>query len=87
MTKARSEALERLVQDIEEFKIDWQQYFDDLEPQSIYDSALSGKLEALARFCGTLGWSELAEPLREMVPLRCSALEVLECRISSLRTG
>ena len=78
MTAVRSEALERLVQELEEFKIDWQQYYDDLEPQGIYDSALTGKLEALAGFCGAIGWSELSAPLREMIPVKCSALEVME---------
>lgn len=78
MTKQRSEALDRLVSELESFKIDLNQYYDDAEPQSVYDNILTGKLEALAGFCSALGWSELADPLRQLVPLRCSAVQAME---------
>jgi uncharacterized protein (TIGR02391 family) len=78
MTKQRSEALDRLVSELESFSIDLNQYYDDAEPQGVYDNILTGKLEALAGFCSALGWSELSEPIRQLVPLRCSAVEAME---------
>jgi uncharacterized protein (TIGR02391 family) len=78
MKNPRSEALNKLATELETVKIDLNQYYDDLEPQSVYDSVLSGKLDALASFCNTLGWSDLSGHLRAMLPLRCSAVEAME---------
>lgn len=77
MTNHRSEALDGLVSELESFKIDLNGYYDDAEPQGVYDNILTGKLEALAGFCSALGWSELAEPIRELVPLHGSAVQAM----------
>ena len=49
-----------------------------LEPQSVYNSLLSGKLDALSHICLALGWSDLSGPLQGLLPLRCSVSEAME---------
>ena len=77
MKKSRSEALLSLVAEIEGFDLNLNHYYDDAGPQSIIDSHLGGKLEALANYCRAFGWSELARTIEEQLPLRCSAQEAL----------
>ena len=78
MSTIRTEALDKIVSELERFEIDLNQYWNDLEPQAAYDVLLSGKIDALAHFCQTLGWSELCEQLNELLPLKCSAPESME---------
>lgn len=77
MSKVRSEALANLVDELERFKLDLDQYYHDAEPQGIVDSHLTGKLEALSHYCQALGWSDLSVLLEKQLPLRCSAQETL----------
>jgi hypothetical protein len=76
MSKHRTEALTALVDELDGFEIA-SDYFEDLEPQSIFDSILTGKIDALRAFCHTLGWSELVAQMQDLTPLRGSALEAL----------
>ncbi len=78
MKAPRSQAINSLISELEAFKIDLNQYYDDLEPQSVYDRVLSGKLDALAHFCKALGWSDLCGQLEDLLPLHCTAVEALE---------
>ena len=73
----RRNALEQLLSELEEFEINLGQYWEDLEPQTGYDSVLSGKLDALGHWCQALGWSDLAKSILEPLPLRGSAPEML----------
>src|SRR5262245_44708234 len=77
MTSARSEALTRLLDELEAYEINLNHYYGDSEPQSVYDSHLSGKLDALALFCRKLGWSDLAGQVQELIPLQLNAPEAL----------
>ena len=77
MASARSEALTTLVGELESYEINLNHYYGDSEPQSVYDSHLTGKLDALALFCRKLGWSELASQIKELLPLHMSAPEAL----------
>jgi uncharacterized protein (TIGR02391 family) len=78
MENSRSKALEQLVSDLEAFRIGLNDYYDDAEPQGIFDTILTGKLSALANFCNALGWSELSQQLNTSLPLRCTAIETME---------
>lgn len=78
MDKSRSEALERLVSDLENFEINATEYFSDLEPQGFYDTVLNGKVETLMSFCNALGWSDLSATLKTVLPFRGTAVEVME---------
>src|SRR5580698_703215 len=78
MGNSRSKALEQLVSDLEAFRIGLNDYYDDAEPQAVFDTVLTGKLSALASFCSTLGWSELSQQLGSSLPLHCTAIETLE---------
>lgn len=78
MSTIRTESLDKLVSELETFEIDLNQYYDDLEPQSVYDSLLSGKIDALSHFCQVLGWSDLSGQLQELLPLRFTAPEAME---------
>lgn len=76
MQTSRTNALNAVLDDIE-FKFGLNPYYDDLEPQSVIDSFLTGKINSLLAFCQTLGWSELVAHLREMTPLNGNAVEAL----------
>jgi uncharacterized protein (TIGR02391 family) len=78
MQNPRLKALDELASELERFELDLNQYYGDLEPQGVYDTLLTGKLGALARLCGTFGWSELAQQLTDELPLRCTAVETME---------
>ena len=54
MSTIRTEALDKLVSELEGIEINLNQYWDDLEPQAAYDVLLSGKVDALAHFCQAL---------------------------------
>ncbi len=77
MNSARSKALIRLLNELESYTINLNDYYGDAEPQSVYDSHLSGKLDALALFCRKLGWPELAGQIQELIPLEGNAPEAL----------
>ena len=53
-------------------------YYEDAEPQGVYDRLLTGKLESLLAFCQTLGWSDLVGHLQRVLPIRSTAVEALE---------
>lgn len=78
MKKIRTEAIGKVLADLEEFKIDHQAYFDDAEPQGWFDAALTGKVKSLLAFCRTLGWSELVSSLDALLPIQGDAPGVLE---------
>lgn len=73
----RRDTIEQLLTELEEFEIDLGVYWDDLEPQSGYDSFLTGKLDALGHWCQALGWSDVAESILESLPLSGSSPEML----------
>lgn len=50
MTSKRAEALLRLLDELDEFEIPLNPYYDDLEPQGVIDNPLSGKINALRAF-------------------------------------
>ncbi len=77
MNPTRTDALNAVLDDIAEFKIQWDQYHDYLEAQWSIDSFLAGKINSLLGYCQTLGWSELVAHLRDMAPLRGNAPEAL----------
>jgi uncharacterized protein (TIGR02391 family) len=78
MSTIRTEALEKLVSELEGLQVDWQVYFSDLEPLSFFDTQLYGKIDTLAHFCQALGWSELSAQLQELLPLQGTALQAME---------
>ena len=78
MKHIRIDALTSVLDDLEAFKIDLNQYYDDAEPQGIYDVVLTGKINSLRAFCQTLGWSDLVTSMRDMTPLHMTAVESLE---------
>jgi len=78
MNQIRTDALTAVVDDLAAIEIDWDQYFSDLEPQAIYDTVLTGKIDSLRAFCERLGWSDITTSMHGMTPLRGNALETLE---------
>jgi len=78
MAQTRNEALKAVLDDLAAFKFGLNAYYDDLEPQGVIDSVLSGKIGALRAFCRTLGWSDLVAQMQDMTPLRGNAVESLE---------
>lgn len=78
MKQTRVEALTKILNDLEDFRIDGTEYWSDLEPQGYYDIALTGLIDSLLAYCQTLGWSELVAKLQGMTPLRADAIESLQ---------
>ncbi|MES9948832.1 MAG: TIGR02391 family protein [Candidatus Thiodiazotropha sp.] len=78
MSTIRTKALDKLISELEEFEINRNHYWEDLEPQGAYDVHLSGKLDALAHYCQALGWSELSHQINELLPLQGTAPESME---------
>lgn len=75
---AQADAVLSLVDDLERMDFSLNDYYDDLEPQSVIDSVLSGKINALRVYCETVGWRGLAQQLEEVTPLRGNAVEARE---------
>ena len=78
MKKRLGEAIEKLLLDLEAFDIDHQAYFDDVEPQSWYDAALTGKTKSLLAYCRTLGLAELVSTVEILLPLHTDSPSALE---------
>ncbi len=67
-----------VLDDLDNFKFKLNTYYDDAEPQGVIDSLLTGKINSLLAFCQLLGWSELTGQLKDLIPLRGTAVESLE---------
>jgi uncharacterized protein (TIGR02391 family) len=78
MPQSRTAALNSILDDLHECEIALDQYYDDLEPQSVIDNVLSGKINSLRAFCQLLGWSSLVAHMENMTPLHGNAVESLE---------
>ena len=78
MNHIRVEALTSLLNELEAFTINLNQYYDDLDPQGVIDDVLTGKIRSLRAFCQTLGRSDLVASMRDMTPLHGNAVESLE---------
>ena len=78
MSHIRITALTSLLDELEAFRIDLNQYYSDAEPQGVIDNVLTGKVCSLRAFCQTLGWSDLVASMRDMTPMRGNAVESLE---------
>jgi uncharacterized protein (TIGR02391 family) len=78
MNHTRSEALVAILDELDSFTFKLNTYYDDAEPQGVIDSLLTGKINSLLAFCRVLGWSELAEQLKDLTPLRGNAVQSLE---------
>lgn len=77
MAMSRTEALIRLLDDLQDYAINATHYYEDSEPQAFYDTHLSGKLDALVLFCQRFSWSGLADQLQKMLPLNGNAISAL----------
>jgi uncharacterized protein (TIGR02391 family) len=77
MTQRRTESVTAILDDLAEFTIPWNVYYSDLEPQSSFDTSLTGKVRSLLAFCQLLGWSELVAQLNNITPVRGTAEESL----------
>jgi uncharacterized protein (TIGR02391 family) len=78
MPSSRTAALILILDDLNGFEIDLNPYYNDLEPQSVIDNVLSGKINSLRAFCQLLGWSSLVAHMENMTPLHGNAVESLE---------
>lgn len=79
MSHIRIDALTSVLDCLETFRIDLSQYYGyDPEPKGVIDDVLTGKINSLRAFCQTLGWSDLVTLMRDMTPLRMTAVESLE---------
>jgi uncharacterized protein (TIGR02391 family) len=78
MTHTRSQAVATVVDELAEFRIDLNTYYDDPVPQGVIDTLLTGRINSLRAFCQLLGWSELVAHLKDMTPFRGNAVESLK---------
>ena len=77
MSIRRENSIRVLLAELTKDFVDWQQYFDDLEPQWHYDKALQGKVIALRSLLKQLERNDLCESLEEFIPINGNALEAL----------
>ncbi|CAM3344143.1 hypothetical protein [Paracidovorax anthurii] len=75
---AQASAVLSVAEDLEGMKFSLNDYYDDLEPQGVIDSVLTGKINTLRAYCETIGWQVLARQLKELAPLRGNAVEAME---------
>jgi len=75
---ARASAVLSVAEDLEDMNFSPKDYYDDLEPQSVIDSILTGKINTLRVYCETIGWRGLTQRLKELMPIRGNAIEALE---------
>lgn len=75
---AQAEAVLSVSSDLEGMNFGLNEYYDDLEPQGVIDSVLTGKINTLRMYCETIGWRGLAGRLRALTPLRGNAVEAME---------
>ena len=73
----RTLALQAVLDELDAFELDVNEYYGDAEPQGVCDDFLTGKINTLLAFCRTLGWSELVTQMQGMTPLHCTAVESL----------
>lgn len=57
--------------------IDWQQYHDDLEPMSFYDSGVNDKVRAIISYLKILGLENIALELEKLTPVQGNATSVI----------
>lgn len=55
MPHPRADAINRVLDELEDFEIPLNQYYDDLEPRGVIDNILTGKVSSLRAFCQVLG--------------------------------
>ena len=78
MNHIRVEALKAVLDELQTWTIDLNQYYGDAEPQGIIDAVLTGQIDSLRAFCQRLGWSDLVTSMQDMTPLRGNAVESLQ---------
>lgn len=78
MPQTRTEALTAILDDLAGIEVGLNDYYDDPEPQGVFDNVLTGKIDSLRAYCQILGWSELVATMQGMTPLRGNAIESLE---------
>ncbi len=76
--QTRAKSLTKVLDELAEFEIPLNSYYDDAEPQGVIDNILSGKINSLRAFCQLLGWAELVVHMKDMTPLRGDAVEALD---------
>lgn len=75
---AQASAVLSLAKDLEGMNFSLNDYYDDLEPQNVIDSVLTGKINTLRIYCETIGWQGLAQQINGVMPIRGNAVEALE---------
>jgi len=78
MAGQRTDAMTSVLDDLADFEIDLNAYYDDLEPMGVIDNILSGKISSLFAFCQVLGWSDLVAHMQGMTSLSGNAVQSLE---------
>ena len=69
MPQTRTEALTAVLDDLAGFEVGLNDYYDDPEPQGVFDNVLTGKIDSLRAFYQILGWPELVATMQGMTPL------------------
>jgi uncharacterized protein (TIGR02391 family) len=77
MSEIRLKSPTKVLDELDEFDIPLNPYYDDAESQGVINNILSGKINSLRAFCQLLGWSVLVAHMKDMTPLRGDAVEAL----------
>jgi len=75
---SRAEAVRAILDDLAEFTIDLNAYYDDIEATAVINTAFFGKTDSLRAYCRLLGWSELSTQLAELPENAVHSLELVQ---------
>ena len=78
MSEKRSESINALIDYIDNFEVNENHYFADLEPQSAIDNHLTSKVDSLRIYFKSLGWINLVSTINDMLPFRGNAVMGIE---------
>ena len=78
MSSIRSDAISKIISDLESFEITPNDYFEIPKLQNFIDTVLSGKLDTLACYSQTVGWSHIAGAIQELLPVEFTAFQAQE---------
>ncbi len=77
MSEHKTNALNKIIDDLSNFEINLTTYYNELEVRSFYDIELTAKLQCFRSFCVTNGWSNLTSQIDSFLPINGNAHVIL----------
>lgn len=78
LSNIQAKSVLKVVGELEDFRINPNDYYDDPEPRAFFDDALNGLLKTVRTYCDANGWERLSAVVQGIYPVQGDALENLE---------